>query len=485
MTAPVPPFGGGVVDVVLPAPTDVAPADRPRLAQLPELLSLASDAVASEIGAQPRFGSGAARGQVWILRIGGSEPANHVDRLRGRLVSEAPSLDGLFEALGALRGLARRPDGAWPVRDAADAAELADRIQTGVADAWPSFARLGLDWAALCARWVPRVRAARDLDDALELARRWVACLGDTHTAVRPTTPTGRLPYGVVLSGSEAVVWVVPKGTAAYEAGVRPGWRLDGVDAEGWLARTGAPPHARPWLAGALALAGPASGPHAVAVWTAIGPGGRRATWSERRRPPFAEPVVEVGALPSGAGLLRITSFAPGLGARLDEVFAGPLAGVDRLVVDLRGNGGGNLLEGLALRDRFVRDTVTMGTIRTTGLGGVLGPSTAITAKPTRPGWPGRVRFLTDARTCSASEDALLGLQGLPHVDVIGRPSAGGSGRMLLSRLVPGWGLAVSTALTWDRRQHLVEGQGIPVDRHLPWTDPCAPDPVDAALDQW
>ena len=47
---------------------------------------------------------------------------------------------------------------------------------------------------------------------------------------------------------------------------------------------------------------------------------------------------------------------------------------------------------------------------------------------------------------------------------VVGRPSGGGSGRPRSLPLLPGMRLMVSTALTYDRTGHCVEGAGIPVD---------------------
>ena len=95
------------------------------------------------------------------------------------------------------------------------------------------------------------------------------------------------------------------------------------------------------------------------------------------------------------------------------------------------------------------------------------------------------MRFLTDALTLSASEDALLGLQGLPHVRVVGTPSGGGSGRPRTLRLLPGQTLTVSTALTYDRCGRCVEGAGIPVDVPAAEAPPApdAPDRVLAAAD--
>ena len=71
--------------------------------------------------------------------------------------------------------------------------------------------------------------------------------------------------------------------------------------------------------------------------------------------------------------------------------------------------------------------------------------------------------MLTDALTFSSSEDFLLGLQGLEHVTVAGAQRR----RQRTAAQCPaaaGWTLTVSTALTYDRDGHCVEGAGIPVD---------------------
>jgi carboxyl-terminal processing protease len=469
-------FPTGRVAVHLPDPRTVAPADQVRVAHLPELVRLAAPALAQELGAFPEVVDTPPpwRGPRWELRLAGVEPAHHVDRAAKVLVTEAPTMDGLLDALSTLRDLSRRPDGRWPVRDCADVEELITRVRDAVADTVPSLASRGLDWAALTARHAPRVRAATDPLDAV---RCWIAELGDAHCAVHAGGPNGRLPYALHCGPDRVVFWEVPATSAAFAAGVRPGWRLD-VDPAHLLARTGASPHARPWVAGALAVSGPVGVPR---TYAALGPGGRRVPFTEAPEAPFAAPNLTVGALPSGAPIVHVRAFPPGLSELLAPVWRN-LRG-DRLVIDLRGNGGGNLAEAWRLRDRFL-DPGPVGTIRTTLPGGALGPPVALVGGAVDR-WRGRVHFLTDARTYSASEDALLGLQGLPHVRVVGRASGGGSGRVRRVRLLPGAVLTLSTALTWDRRQRCVEGQGIPVDVETPWSDPTAPDPALAAADRW
>jgi len=177
----------------------------------------------------------------------------------------------------------------------------------------------------------------------------------------------------------------------------------------------------------------------------------------------------------------------PGFGVEdvIDEALHTP--GAPRLIVDLRGNSGGRLTMAQAFRDRFVHEERTMGFVRYSTPGGQLGQAHPLLGRPSHhTRWEHPVRFLTDPLTYSAAEDALLGLQGQSKVQVWGRPSGGGSGRVRKMRLLPGWRLTISSALTYDTLGRCVEGAGILVDH--PFTAPSpAPqdeDPLMEAADQ-
>ena len=202
-------------------------------------------------------------------------------------------------------------------------------------------------------------------------------------------------------------------------------------------------------------------------------------TWEEEPSfQPWAQPVTW-RRLASGAGYLRIAAWLEGIEDEIDAALV-ELSGAEKLIVDLRRNHGGSLLLAARTRDRFLRTETTLGSIRYSDGSGGLAPPVALTSGPADDGrWPGRLIVLTDALTFSSSEDFLLGLQGLEHVTVAGSPSGGGSGRPRSIRLLPGWTLTVSTALTYDRDGHCVEGAGIPVDVPLL---PSGAD-VDAVLD--
>jgi carboxyl-terminal processing protease len=92
--------------------------------------------------------------------------------------------------------------------------------------------------------------------------------------------------------------------------------------------------------------------------------------------------------------------------------------------------------------------------------------------------WLKPVRFLVDRQTYSASEDAILGLGGLPHVQIVGEPTGGGSGRPRTLPLGNDMVATISTALTFDCAGRCIEANGLAVDIDLPidahFCDPAA-----------
>ena len=133
--------------------------------------------------------------------------------------------------------------------------------------------------------------------------------------------------------------------------------------------------------------------------------------------------------------------------------------------MDLRGNTGGSILQATDLRDRFLRARTQIGSVAFSDGCGALGAPRERWAEPAdSPRWNGTLDILIDEMTYSASEDFVLGLQGLEHVRVLGRPSGGGSGRARTIPILPGIDLSISTALTYDREMNPVEFYGIQPD---------------------
>jgi len=494
-------MGADVVAVVLSRDGRPLGNSGPRaLAELGALLRRERAELELELGAPVRFvDCDPGTGPRWLIGPAACNPAlardsrpGHyreqgdgqiglwLDRGRQALVADAPDLDGIRETFSLLRTL--RMTGAETVTasDCATLGEAIARVMSEVGYTYPSFRLRRLDWDAIRARHADRVRVAAD---PLVAMQEWLAELHDGHTWVRTRPASVPLPYQVWVDPTSATATMtrVPPGTAAWDAGARPGDTLTGVDAAGWWARTAAPAHMRPLLAGYRLLSGPVG---VAREFMTQAPNGQVHTWTDAPTldPPY--PLVSWKRLPSGSGYLRIEAWRADLGvdAAIDAAFD-EFAGSDRLIVDLRGNVGGNTTLALSFRDRFLRGGATLGSVRfSDGTGGLTAPAPIVgELAPARRRWRGAVRFLTDPLTYSASEDALLGLQGLPHVRVVGEPSGGGSGRPRAVRLLPNLMLGVSTALTYDRQGRCVEGAGIPVDRPVT-PDRFSPDAPDIVL---
>jgi carboxyl-terminal processing protease len=475
---PVAPFAGrpGVL-LRLPAPTSAAdPSDADVLAELPARLAEEADALARELGAPVHFASDDAPAGhgTWTLALTPTRTANHVlDRDAGALRTEAPDVAALLGAFGSLRALSRHAGGPVPIGHAATLEEAVTRVATEVTDTWVGFhvPRLGVSrarWRALCRQHAHGVLGAADPVQALQ---RWLTPLGDAHTWVVPARPWLVAPYGAVVRRGALVLTHVKPWTAGWAAGARPGDRLLGVDVASAWARTPAAAHAAPLAVARRLLSAPAG---TTLSFESRGPRARTARWEETLTPPEGPPAAWE-LLPSGVGWLWIGAWVPdaGVEALVDEALQSLRGHTDRLVVDLRGNGGGRVKMAEAFRDRFLRSEAQVGALHATRPGGGLGPPVPLRAAPSEDPaarWHGKVRFLTSPLTYSASETALLGLQGLPHVQVWGERTGGGAGRTRRLPLLPGWRLTVSMATVTDRAGRVIEGRGLAPDH------PCAPD---------
>lgn len=112
------------------------------------------------------------------------------------------------------------------------------------------------------------------------------------------------------------------------------------------------------------------------------------------------------------------------------------LAHCNRLIVDLRGNVGGALVAAQDARARFLERETNLGTIQFSTITGEMAPPVPLIGQPpsSGPAWTKPVRFLIDPLCYSATEDFLLGLQGLPHVELVGQRTGGDRGRSRCAR---------------------------------------------------
>jgi carboxyl-terminal processing protease len=467
--------------VVFPSRLDGLPEkDAHQLRDLRQLFQQDRAALETELGARLLLDESppGEAGATWLLgpaactpellRLGlGASTVPVLRRIRAQrlLVSDAPDAAGLFESLSLLRSFAWTSGDALEARPCDSTEQAFMRVAEEIAHTWPSFQRRGISWREVCIR---RADAMSMSLQPLDTLRAMVAELEDAHTAVRRTDRIIPPSFRARFVDGRLLMHEVPEGSAAWHAGAREGFWLDGPDVTPAWQLNGATPHHRPFAVPFRLLSGAVE---QSTDFSAVGPSGQVSRWTELYQAAPVDSVVSWRRMPSGAGYLRIERWPSSdrIDELIDEAFE-DFRHAPGLIVDLRGNPGGSISVATRFRDRFLHQRAHLGSIQFTGPDGELLPPEELWAEPAKAQrrWPSRVRFLTDGETYSASEDALLGLQGLAHVEVLGMPSGGGSGRARSISLLPGWRLMVSTCLTFDRNRRCVEGSGIKVDRLIP-----------------
>jgi len=209
--------------------------------------------------------------------------------------------------------------------------------------------------------------------------------------------------------------------------------------------------------------------------------------------PPWA--TIEASTRRDGGtiGYVAIPSFAgAGWGGEIDDAVAtlearsraeAPSApGLGALIIDVRGNGGGDEATARAVAARFVDQerVYALRRFRDGPARGALGPPAEARVAPAGRRFAGRVVVLTDRGTASAAEDFVLMMRVVPGAVVVGDTTSGTASQPLPRQLPNGWWLRVpaSMELTPDGA-FVVEGRGLPPDVAAP----SAPADVERDLD--
>lgn len=162
-----------------------------------------------------------------------------------------------------------------------------------------------------------------------------------------------------------------------------------------------------------------------------------------------------VALLDEGVGYLRYGSFSDDFSAsQLDEALS-VVADAERLVLDLRSNGGGSLDNARLLLTRFLPDERVI-YHRQYREGEGLGEPQAYTLSPGGEGYEGEVVVLTDARSYSAASSFTAMMKAAGHWQV-GLSTGGGSGVPVWRELPNGWQLRVPSSRLLDADQGPLE----------------------------
>ncbi len=275
----------------------------------------------------------------------------------------------------------------------------------------------GVDWGEARRTFRPRALAAPDDRTLYRALGEMLALLDDDHASASAPAIARRLDtmrqarpaIGVTLRPDAAdpgfyVVETVREGSPAEAAGVAAGWRLDTTRPGVWHPELDVVEDQTV----TLVFFDPDGAVRTVTVTPRV----------MQPRPPFVADLSR-----PGVAVLRIDAFDPGLGDWVGRQLAALPSGTD-IVLDLRGNPGGRLLEADALLSCFLPRDLAWAT-RTTRGGQAIVLKTAGGCGELDGPAANEVAVLVDAKSRSAAELTPAALQEARRAVVVGEQTAG------------------------------------------------------------
>lgn len=177
--------------------------------------------------------------------------------------------------------------------------------------------------------------------------------------------------------------------------------------------------------------------------------------------------------LDDNVGYIRCSSFANGFGeGNLDDILA-YLVTCRGLIIDLRGNSGGQLTAAEQLAARFTNEETIVGYLQHKTGGGHddfselqeqrLKPSSGLR-------WQKKVAVLTNRGVFSAANEFVKYIKCCPKAVTVGDKTGGGAGMPFSSELPGGWSVRFSACPMYDRDKRSTE-DGISPDYEVSLTD--------------
>jgi carboxyl-terminal processing protease len=380
-----------------------------------------------------------------------------------------------------------------------------DSLYSKVANTYVDTAFTEHRWKAMRDSLRPRALAAStrtELDRVLLDALHYIP---DSHFYIIPervapeesgTSSDARGTSGISarLADGKVVAWRVEPGSAAFDAGLKPGdilLRINGRDADSSVKRVeGLPEPARP-----RALAEALHGLNGLLV-ASVGDTVKIAT-PQKSYDLVARPakgnVSQFGNLPPLAALVRtqrVKSSSPhgcvgviAFNIWLPEMGNDLASAVDSarscdgIVIDLRGNPGGVGAMVMGFAGYFVDSTRSLGTMKTRQV------SLNFVINPRVNPFNGKVAILVDAMSASTSEIFATGMQRIGRARVFGERSAAAALPALMERLPSGDVFVHAVADFTDPWGKRVEGAGVIPDEVVPLRIADLAQGRDAALD--
>lgn len=365
----------------------------------------------------------------------------------------------------------------WPTADYVDARPhdplarfpLHERYRLGAARLWAEVRRnfvfmdrVRTDWDSLYVATAAQTDSVRSLGEYTRLLQRMAAALGDGHTYVHPVD-CRTAPLTTVLIGGRVYVESV-ESSAAEKLGIGRGMELVSINGEaataygrrvqGPLVSSSTPQWTEHEIFDGHGLLKTYGQNDTLRLVFADRKGRElpvtyvAGSWKRDKQEPT--PTFEYKKLKDGVGYLRIRDFMSGsFRDDFDKIYPRILK-AKGLVIDLRGNGGGN--SGNA---DYVLRHLTADTIRTASWSSPTyipafaswgrrtddyrSPSGRMLPHDDRPLYTGRVAVLTDRGTFSAAEDFCAVFSGMKRGPLVGTPTGGSTGNGVRVELLKGY----------------------------------------------
>lgn len=154
-------------------------------------------------------------------------------------------------------------------------------------------------------------------------------------------------------------------------------------------------------------------------------------------------------------GYVRCETFEDGIGNGNVSSMLNVLSSCNGLIIDVRGNGGGQLTNAEKLASHFTNESILVGYVsHKTGKGrNDFSTPQAVYLDPATDGirWQKPVVVLTNRAVYSAANDFVKCMKLCPNVTIMGDRTGGGSGMPFNSELPNGWTVRYSAVIFYDK----------------------------------
>ncbi|MEG1572944.1 MAG: S41 family peptidase [Bacteroidales bacterium] len=165
--------------------------------------------------------------------------------------------------------------------------------------------------------------------------------------------------------------------------------------------------------------------------------------------------------LDRNVGYIRYSSFSSGIGNGNISAVLSYFKNCKGLILDIRNNGGGELVNGQLLASRFTEEKVLCGyMLYKIGKGhdAFSEPNPIYLQAYSGQKWTKKVVVLTNRSCYSAANDFVNMMRYLPNVTLVGDKTGGGGGLPFSAELPCGWLLRFSASPTLDVQKKHIEG---------------------------